>query len=131
MTQKKKILILAGVVVVIAAVMLGAWFAFGPKGEAGGKEIGLTVVYADGTSDEMTISTSQEFLRGALEDESLIAGEESEYGMYVTTVNGVTADEGNQEWWCFTQDGETLMTGVDSTPIADGDHFEATLTVGW
>ena len=37
----------------------------------------------------------------------------------------------NQEWWCFTKNGETLMTGVDDTMIADGEHYEATLTVGW
>lgn len=131
MTQKKKVLLLAGAVVVIAAVMLGVWFAFAPQGTAGNKDFGLTIAYADGTSDELSISTSQEFLRGALEDEGLIEGTESEYGMYVTTVNGVTADKSQQQWWCFTKDGETLTTGVDSTPVADGDHFEITLTTGW
>lgn len=49
----------------------------------------------------------------------------------VTTVNGVTADSSLEEWWCFTKGGETLNTGVDSTPIADGDHFEITLTTGY
>ena len=52
-------------------------------------------------------------------------------GLYVTTVDGVTADDGNQEWWCFTLNGETINTGVDTTPIADGDHFEITLTTGY
>ena len=49
----------------------------------------------------------------------------------MTTVNGVTVDDSKQQWWCFTQDGEMLMTGVDTTPIADGDHFEITLTEGY
>ena len=82
-------------------------------------------------SDEFHISTDAEFLRGALEEQKLIQGEESQYGLFVTTVNGVTADESQQQWWCFTKGGEALMTGVDSTPIANGDAFEITLTTGY
>ena len=33
--------------------------------------------------------------------------------------------------WCFTKAGEMLMTGVDTTPIADGDHYEIELKTGW
>ena len=47
------------------------------------------------------------------------------------TVNGITADESKQQWWCFARNGETLSTGVDATPIADGDAFTATLTTGY
>ena len=46
-------------------------------------------------------------------------------------IYGVTADDANQEWWCFTKGGEMLETGVDSTPIADSDTFEITLTQGY
>ena len=105
--------------------------AFGPKGTAGQKAIGVTVVYADATTDEFSFSTDAEFLRQALEEQKLVEGEESQYGLYVKTVNGVTADEAKEEWWCFTKDGEDVMTGVDSTPVADGDHFEITLKTGY
>lgn len=63
--------------------------------------------------------------------EGLVAGSESEYGLFVDTIDGYKADSDKQEWWCFTKGGESLMTGVSSTPIKDGDTFEATLTVGW
>lgn len=130
--QNKKLLIGLVALIAVVAVMAGCWLAFGPKaGPAGDKEIGVTVVYADQTQDEFTIDTDAEYLRGALEQEKLIAGDELEYGLFVTEVNGVKADDTKEEWWCFTQNGETLMTGVDSTPIADGDHFEITLTVGY
>ncbi len=131
MTQKKKALALVGVAIVVVAVMIAAWVNFGPAATAGEKDLGLTIVYADGTSDEMAFTTDAEFLRQALEEQDLIEGEESEYGLFVKTVNGVTADDANQEWWCFTKDGEMLMTGVDSTPIADGEHYEITLAVGY
>ena len=78
-----------------------------------------------------TIQTDAEFLRGALEQENLVQGEESQYGLFVKTVNGVTADDAQQQWWCFTKGGEMVNTGVDDTPIADGDTFEITLTTGW
>ena len=79
----------------------------------------------------LVAATDAEFLRQALEEQKLVEGEESQYGLYVKTVNGVTADEAKEEWWCFTKDGEDVMTGVDSTPVADGDHFEITLKTGY
>lgn len=129
--NKKRVLVLVAAVVVLAAVLAGAWFAFGPKGVKGGKTITFTVI-AEGQDNKVhTLTTDAEFLRAPLEEAKLIAGDESEYGLFVKTVDGITADDANQEWWCFTKGGEMLMTGVDSTPIADGEAFEATLTVGW
>ena len=39
--------------------------------------------------------------------------------------------EGAQEWWKLTKGGEMVNSSADSTPIADGDHFELTFTVGY
>ena len=104
--------------------------ALGPPPHAGEKTITVQVV-TDESAEAFTIRTREEFLRGALEQEGMVEGQESATGLYVQTVNGITADESRQQWWCFTKAGETLMTGVDSTPIADGDVFEITLTTGW
>lgn len=124
--------LLAGVLalVLVVAALIGVYFATRPATSAADKTITATVV-ANGEEEAFTIHTDKEYLRGALESIDLIAGEESEYGLFVTTVNGITADDANQEWWCFTKGGESLNTGVDSTPIADGDAFEITLTVGY
>ncbi len=124
--------LLAGVLalVLVVAALIGIYFASRPATSAADKTITATVV-ANGEEEAFTIHTDEEYLRGALESIDLIAGEESEYGLFVTTVNGITADDANQEWWCFTKGGESLNTGVDSTPIADGDAFEITLTVGY
>lgn len=124
--------LLAGVLalVLVVAALIGIYFATRPATSAADKTITATVV-ANGEEEAFTIHTDEEYLRGALESIDLIAGEESEYGLFVTTVNGIPADDANQEWWCFTKGGESLNTGVDSTPIADGDAFEITLTVGY
>ena len=96
-----------------------------------GKRLSPWTVAAHGEEEAFTIETDAEYLRGALESIDLIEGSESEYGLFVTAVNGIAADDSKQEWWCFTKGGEEMMTGVDTTPIADGDAFEITLTEGY
>jgi hypothetical protein len=127
----KKIVIACIVFVVLIAGMILLYNTFKPKPVEGSKKIKAEVVLADGTSKTFEIRTDAEYLREALEQINLISGTESDYGLYVTTVNSVTADESKQEWWCFTADGETINTSVDSTPVNDGDHFEITLKTGW
>lgn len=127
----KKVVITVAVLLVLVAAAVGCWLAFAPQGISGSKTLQVQVVPAEGEIKEYTIHTDAEFLRGALEQEKLISGAESEYGLYVTTVAGVTADEGAQQWWSFTKDGEILNTGVDTTPVADGEHYEITLMTGW
>ena len=89
--------------------------------------ITLTVVGPDGGSKEHTVKTdSSKNLREALEGAGLISGEEGQFGLYVKVVDGVTADyDVDGSWWSLTKEGE-LCSGVDSTPIADGDRFEFT-----
>ena len=83
------------------------------------------------SSRTVELDTDEEYLGPALQSEGLIDGTQSEFGLYITTVDGYTADESAQEWWCLTKGGQSVNTGVDSTPIADGDAFELTLTTGW
>lgn len=142
MDQNKKPLnkkLIAGVVALIAviAILLGVYLKNRQPATSGSKTITVSVFDTVGSteaSNTATITTDEEYLRGALEQEDSgisISGSESEYGLFVTTVDGVTADDSKQQWWCFTKGGEMLNTGVDSTPIADGDTFEITLTEGY
>ena len=76
-----------------------------------------------------TINTDKNILGEALLEHGLIAGEESQYGLYVKVVNGITADyDVDQSYWAFYKDGEYMMTGVDSTEIASGEHYELVYT---
>ena len=95
--------------------------------ELGAKVITVDVVDGEGNVTTFTITTDEEFLRGALEQEQLIEGEDGPYGLYVKCVNGIRADyDKDGAYWALSQDGEPLMSGVDTTPIEDGDHFELT-----
>ncbi len=131
MKKNTKIII---ALLVLAALIAGAallYSAFAPAAQAGAKHIEIQVVHADGSSKDFALDTDAESLRGALEELGIAEGDESEYGLYVTAVDGESADADKTEWWCFTKGGEQLMTGVDSTMIQDGEHYEATFTVGW
>lgn len=99
--------------------------------QAAVKEITVKVVHGDGSEKEFPISTEAETLGDALMAEGLVEGEESSYGLFITTVDGETADDSNQEWWCLTKGGEMWNYGADSTELSDGDTYELTLTVGY
>ena len=129
--SSKKIVISCIALTAVVVAMVLMYKTFMAKPAEGSKEIVAEVILTDGTSESFKIKTDAEYLREALEQEKLISGTESDYGLYVTTVNGITADEAKQEWWCFTRNGESIMTGVDVTPISDGEHYEITLTVGY
>lgn len=96
------------------------------------KQITVTVVDDKKQEEVFTITTRAEMLGDAVDEINLVQGEEGQYGLFMKTVNGVTVNDANQEWWCLTKNGgEEVMTGIDSTPIADGDAFELTFTVGY
>ena len=99
--------------------------------QAGTKTITVQIIVDGRDTVTKSITTEAEYLREALDGENLLIGEEGPYGLFVKTVNGITVDEGKQQWWCFTKGGADLFTGVDTTPIADGDVFEITLKTGY
>ena len=82
------------------------------------------VTDADGNDTQFEIHTDKKTVGEALLDVGLIAGEDSEYGLYVKTVNGVTADyDTDQTYWAFYVDGEYAQSGVDSTDITVGSTY--------
>ena len=86
----------------------------------------FTFVVVDGNGNETTfqISTDKNIVGDALLAEGLIAGEEGAYGLYVKTVNGITADyDVDKTYWAFYINGEYAFTGVDSTPIEEGATY--------
>ena len=71
-----------------------------------------------------TVHTDEETVGDALLKLHVVAGEASSYGLYVKTVNGMTADyDKDGVYWAFYIDGEYAMTGVDATNITDGAQY--------
>ena len=91
-SKKGRLLALAALVVAVAA-LLCVYLVTRKPATAGQKTIEVTVVEDGAAAADQTITTDEEYLRGALEQENLIAGTESQYGLFVTTVNGRTAED--------------------------------------
>lgn len=84
----------------------------------------FTVVDKEGTETVFEIHTEKEIVGEALLELSLIAGEEGAYGLYVKTVNGITADyDTDGTYWAFYVNGEYAASGVDTTTIVDGESY--------
>ena len=119
--------------VLIAAMALMAVGCGSKSAETTASGVSFTFVVTDLEGNESTfdITTSKATVGEALLDEGLIAGENSEYGLYVTSVNGMTADwDNDQTYWAFYIDGEYAVTGVDATEVAEGATYSFVLTKG-
>lgn len=90
----------------------------------GEKQFLFTVVDGEGKETQFEIHTEKETVGEALLDLGLIDGEDGDYGLYVKTVNGITADyDTDGVYWAFYINGEYASTSVDLTTIAEGDSY--------
>ena len=93
------------------------------KGE-GSTVFYFNVVDKDGNVTKFEIHTDKTIVGDALLELGLIAGEEGPYGLYVKTVNGITADyETDGTYWAFYEGDDYGMTGVDLTEIKAGATY--------
>ncbi|MDD6811092.1 MAG: DUF4430 domain-containing protein [Lachnospiraceae bacterium] len=84
----------------------------------------FTVTDQDGNEEQFEIHTDKTTVGEALQELGLIEGEDSEYGLYVKTVNGITADyDTDGTYWAFYIDGEYASSGVDTTDITAGATY--------
>ena len=82
-------------------------------------------VTAEDKSVVITLNTDEKMLEDALLKENLIAGDESEYGLYIKEVNGIIADyDADQTYWAIYKDSEYMMEGAGVTEVASGQEYE-------
>lgn len=131
--MKKRTKIILGIVAlaVVAAALLGVYFATRPEPVQGAKALTVTVVHGDGSEKVFDVQTDETYLAEALLENGIVEDNQTEWGLYILTADGETADESQEQWWCLTKDGQMLTTGASDTPIADGERYELTFTVGY
>lgn len=84
----------------------------------------FTVVDGEGNETVFEIHTNKTTVGDALLELELIAGEVSTYGLFVKTVNGITADyDTDGTYWGFYVNDEYATSGVDTTTITEGDSY--------
>ena len=135
MNNKKKILIGICAVVVVIAALLCIFLLTRPKTNEGTKKITVEVCDNNGAVKTYTLKTDAEYLRQALDEltktsDFTLEGSESDYGLYITSVNGLIADYSvDCSYWSILVNGEYGMYGADSQPVTDGDVFRLEYTI--
>ena len=129
--KKRTIIILAAVLVILCAAAFLLYRQFAPETASGEKNISITVIHGDKTEKTFTYETDAEYLGEVLRSEGLASGEEGDYGLFITEVDGESADDSLQQWWCITKEGESVNTSADQTPLQDNDQYELTLQEGY
>ena len=86
----------------------------------------------DGTVTKFMVKTDKKTVGEALLETALITGDPSDYGLYVTSVNGLTADWATENaYWAFYINGEYAQTGVDTTDITAGATYSMIKTISY
>ncbi|MCM1538761.1 MAG: DUF4430 domain-containing protein [bacterium] len=109
----------------VMTVLMSGLIACGGKDE-GKYKITVEVVDDQGETKSYESSTDAEVLYDALLeiDGLTLDGYESDYGFYITGVNGLTADyDADGAYWSIYVNGEYGSYGVESQPVADGDTY--------
>ena len=80
----------------------------------------------------ITVLTDAATVKDALAEHSLIAGEQQSIGYMMSSINGVRADWTlDGAYWAFYQNGNYMMSGIDSTPIEGDAAYEFVYTPAW
>lgn len=125
----------AGTVILAAAAggLYGLYKASQPEGRssAGQKTITVEIIHANKEKKTVEITTDQAMLGDALQQEGLIAGEEGQYGLFVTEVDGEKADfDQNGSWWMLEENGQQAAKGADKLPVEDGATYSWIYSAG-
>ena len=134
-TFKKIMLLLLIFVMVISMISCGkkenpsgnqnVSYEFTEVFENGSTEFVFGVVDLNGNESYFDIKTDKETVGEALLEIGLIDGDDSDYGLYVKTVNGITLDyDKDGKYWAFYIDNEYATTSVDLTNISEGTLYE-------
>ena len=121
---------LAAVLIAVTALFLSSCSLGKKDYDTGVKTVTVVVTHKSGEKNEHVIETDAADLGTALTEAGFVEGDDGEYGLYITSVDGEVADYSvDGSFWAITKDGEEIFTGASDTPIADGEHYELTYTV--
>lgn len=131
--NKKKVMLGSGILVVLIVAMALIWTNFREKPVEGSKKITIEVVNSEEESEVYELKTDAEFLIEAMEEAKeqglTYEGEEGQYGLSISTINGERADYTlDGAYWAFYVNDEYCNYGVSQQPVEDGDAFEIVYT---
>lgn len=124
--SSKKIVIAGIIIAALIAIFAGVYFLLAPQASAGAKSITLTVIDDTGAETVYDVNTDAEYLVEVFDevDGLTVEGEDGDYGLYINTVNGLTADfNTNGAFWSVYVNDEVGMNGASAQPVTDGEKY--------
>ena len=133
-TERKKALIPVCILLLAVVLFAAVFVKFGESPVDGEKRYTLTVVDDAGAENDYEGLTKAKYLRELLDElqekgDFSYSGVEESYGLYITTVNGLAADNGSDHaYWAIYVNNEYGQYGADTQPVEDGDEFRLEYT---
>ena len=128
MNKKRSYVIGISAIIVCIICFALIYTRFSPKPATGGHKA-YTFEVSDGSkSIQYSGKTDSEYLSGLMAelkntDDFDYESSTGDYGMYITSVNGIKADDGQKTYWAIYVNGEYGQYGADSQPVNDGDAY--------
>ncbi len=121
------------VLLVVALIAAGGIYYFTrPVGDQNLKEFNLTIVSErDDFNETTTHQAENEFLGDFLIEEEIVEFQESQFGRFITGVQGMMSDDAQQYWWSIEVDGEQATVGMDELVLEEGRIYSLTLRKGF
>ncbi|MBQ8604985.1 MAG: DUF4430 domain-containing protein [Oscillospiraceae bacterium] len=95
-----------------------------------GENIVAVTVSAEEKSIVITLKTDEENFGQALRKSGFVEGSESDYGLYISHVNGIKAiyEEDNAYWAFLDGEGNYMSYGVDEAELTGNDAYQLVYT---
>ena len=128
--MKKTKSFIIGIVAILLCILCFAavYSRFAPKPDTQGQNAFVLEVSDGEKNVRYEGQTEAGFLAGLFDqlqqtEDFQYESTSGDYGMYITSVNGVRADESQKTYWAIYVNGEYGQYGADSQPVNDGDSF--------
>jgi hypothetical protein len=123
---------LTTILVVALIAALGVYYFTRPVGDENLKEFQLTIVSErDDFEETKAYQAENEFLGDFLVEQEIVEYQESQFGRFITGVQGMMADDEQQYWWSIEVDGEQATVGMDELVLEEGKTYSLTLRKGY
>lgn len=125
--KTKKIVLSCAIIALVAVALFVVYKVAAPKPSKGAKAIVIQVTDNNGVTTDYQHNTDAEYLSQVFDeiDGLTVEGDVTEYGLYIKTINGVTADyDTDGAYWSIYVNGEYGSYGADSQPVADKDSYQ-------
>ncbi|MBP3869805.1 MAG: DUF4430 domain-containing protein [Faecalicoccus sp.] len=126
--KNKKWIPIVGLLILIA-VAFGIYSMNKPEVSDNLKSVTLEVVDSKGKSTDYKIDTEAQYLIGVMDElaknqDFTYKAEDSEYGAFITEVNGEEAKSEDSAYWAIYVNGEYGQYGASEQPVNDSDAFK-------